>query len=213
MDLYETDFDPAWLTAAQRLMALLEKNFLDPEDGLYFYVSKDQESPLIRSKSIFDQTIPSGNSLAARVCLRLHRVTEEARYQERAQAILRTFQGRARENPFGFAHLWTATVLYLTPPLDLTLVGDPHDPRLQEMLAAAYRQFLPERRLLLKDPADCAVLEQLAPAARTYGPRGRDPRPIYATISPAARPSKTRRNWPGNCRGSAPAPAGLLPRN
>ena len=175
LDLYETDFDLFWLTAAQRLMALLDQNFLDPEDGLYFYVARDQESPLIRSKSIFDQTIPSGNSLAARVCLRLYRITEEARYRERAQTILKTFQGRGRENPFGFAHLWTATVLYLTPPLDLTLVGDPQDPRLQEMLTAAYRQFLPERRLLLKNPADCAQLEQLAPPARNYGPLGEGP--------------------------------------
>jgi hypothetical protein len=175
LDLYETDFDPAWLTAAQRLMALLDENFLDPEDGLYFYVAKDQESPLIRSKSIFDQTLPSGNSLAARVCLKLHRITDEARYRERVQTILRTFQGRARENPFGFAHLWTVSVLYLIPPLDLTLVGDPQDPRLQEMLAAAQQQFLPERRLLVKNPGDCALLEQLSPAARTYGPMGEGP--------------------------------------
>jgi uncharacterized protein YyaL (SSP411 family) len=175
LDLYETDFDPAWLTAVQRLMALLEKNFLDPEDGLYFYVARDQESPLVRSKSIFDQTIPSGNSLAARVCLKLHRLTEEAPYRERALTILRTCLGRARENPFGFAHLWTAAVLYLSPPLDLTLVGDLQDFRLQEMLAAAYRQFLPERRLLVKNPADCALLEQLSPAARIYGPLGEGP--------------------------------------
>ncbi|MFZ5451268.1 MAG: thioredoxin domain-containing protein [Thermodesulfobacteriota bacterium] len=175
LDLYETDFDPAWLTAAQRLMDLLDKNFLDPEDGLYFYVSQDQESPLIRSKSIFDQTIPSGNSLAARVSLKLHRLTGEDRYRQRVQTILRAFQGRARENPFGFSHLWTATVLYLLPPLDLTLVGDPQDPRLQEMLAAAYPQFLPERRLLLKNPADCALLEELSAAARTYGPLGEGP--------------------------------------
>ena len=175
LDLYETDFDTAWLTTARQLMDLLDKNFLDPADGLYFYVAKDQESPLIRSKSIFDQTIPSGNSLAARVLLKLHRITGEDRYQQRAQTILRTFQGRARENPFGFAHLWTATVLYLLPPLDLTLVGDVKDPRLQEMLAGAYEQFLPERRLLVKNPADCALLEELSPAARTYGPLGEGP--------------------------------------
>ena len=175
LDLYETDFAPAWLTAAQRLMALLEEKFLDPVDGLYFYVAQDQESPLVRSKSIFDQTIPSGNSLAARVCLKLHRITEETRYRERALTILRRFQGRVRENPWGFAHLWTVALLYLSPPLDLTLVGDPQDPRMQEMLDAAYRPFLPERRLLLKNPADCALLEKLSPAARTYSPLGEGP--------------------------------------
>jgi uncharacterized protein YyaL (SSP411 family) len=175
LDLYETDFDPAWLAAAQRLLALLEEKFLDPADGLYFYVARDQESPLVRSKSIFDQTIPSGNALAARVCLKLHRLTEEPRYRDRALTILRGFQSRIQENPFGFAYLWTGVLLYLTPPLDLTMVGDPDDPRMQDMLHAAYSPFLPERRLLLKNPADCALLENLSPPARTYGPLGEGP--------------------------------------
>jgi hypothetical protein len=175
LDLYETDFDPAWLAAAQRLMALLEKYFLDPADGLYFYVAQDQESPLVRSKSIFDQTIPSGNALAARVCLKLHRLTEEPRYLDRALAILRGFQPRIQGNSFGFAYLWTGALLHLIPPLDLTLVGDPDDPRMQEMLHAAYGPFLPERRLLLKNPGDCAVIEELSPPARTYGPLGEGP--------------------------------------
>ncbi len=81
LDLYETDFDPAWLAQAKRLMDLLEEKFLDASDGTYFYVARDQETPLVRSKSVYDQTIPSGNSMAARVCLRLYRLTEEARYQ------------------------------------------------------------------------------------------------------------------------------------
>jgi uncharacterized protein YyaL (SSP411 family) len=175
LDLYETDFDPAWLSMAQRLLALLEEKFLDPADGLYFYVARDQESPLVRSKSIFDQTIPSGNALAARVCLKLHRLTEEPRYRDRALTILRRFQPRIQENTFGFAYLWTVVLLSLSPPLDLTLVGDPDDPRMQDLLRVAYRPFFPERRLLLKNPADCAFLEKSCPAARTYDPLGEGP--------------------------------------
>ncbi len=175
LDLYETDFDPAWVTWAQRLLDLLEEKFLDPADGLFFYVARDQETALLRSKSIFDQTIPSGNSMAARVCLKLHRLTEEPRYRERALTIFRRFHGRMQEGAFGFAHLWTVAILYLTPPLDLTMVGDPRDPRMQEMLRTAYRYFLPERRLLLKNPEDCAPLEKLAPAARIYGSLGEGP--------------------------------------
>jgi len=175
LDLYETDFDPAWLKAAGRLLDLLEEKFLDRADGTYFYVAQDQEATLLRSKSIFDQTIPSGNSMAARAGLKLHRLTEEPRYRERARTIVRRFQPQARENPGAFAHLWTVAALYLTPPLDLTLVGDPQDPGLKEMLRTVYRHFLPERRLVLKDPADCAGLEELVPAARTYGPQGEGP--------------------------------------
>ncbi len=168
LELYEADFNPAWLEAARRLVELLDELFLDPESGLYFYVARDRETPLVRAKSFHDQTLPSGSSMAARVCLKLHRVTEEARYQERALSILRVLQTQAQENPWTFAHLLTVQALALLPPVDLTLVGDPGDAGTRELLQAIYRVFLPERRLLLKNPADSAALEKLAPAARSY---------------------------------------------
>jgi hypothetical protein len=171
LELFETDFDPAWVRGAVQLMNLMEEKFLDAADGLYFYVAKDQEATLLRSKSLHDQTIPSGNSMAARVCLKLHRLTEEPRYLDRARAILRRLSPQARENPGGFGHFWTVAALHLAPPLDLTLVGDPGSPALKQMLAMIYGRFLPERRLVVKNPADCAALEELVPSARTYGPQ------------------------------------------
>ncbi|MEW6387850.1 MAG: thioredoxin domain-containing protein [Thermodesulfobacteriota bacterium] len=175
LDLYETDFDPAWLAMAKRLADLMESRFLDPEDGTYFYVAQNQEATLVRSKNVYDQAIPSGNSMAARVCLRLHRCTEQEAYQERAKAILSRFQPQAAENPWGFAHLLTVLDLYLTPPVELTLVGDPQHPRMREMLKIIYGHFLPARRLLRKNPADCAALEELAPAVRYLTPQEEGP--------------------------------------
>ena len=175
LDLYESDFDPAWLNWAGRLADLTEELFLDPADGSYFYVARDQEATLVRGKSVYDQAVPSGNSMAARVALRLHRFTGEARHRERARAIIRRFQGQARENPWGFAHLLTVEARFLTPPLDVTLVGDPGHPQTREMLEIVSRYFLPERRLVLKNPADSTALEELVPAARIYGPLGEKP--------------------------------------
>ena len=168
LDLFETDFDPVWVSEARRLMALMDEKFLDRGDGTYFYVDKDQATPLVRSKSIYDQVLPSGNSMAARVSFRLYRLTGEVRHQERAQAIIRQLQPHARENPWGFAHLWTVQTLALTPPLDLTLVGDPQDARTQALVKAAYGIYLPERRLVLKNPGDCAFLTELLPWTRDY---------------------------------------------
>jgi uncharacterized protein YyaL (SSP411 family) len=175
LDLYETDFDPAWVQEAQRLMALLDEKFLDPADGAYFYVDRDQETPLVRSKSIYDQVMPSGNSMATRVNFRLYRLTEKVQYQARAQTILRQFQTQAQQNPWGFGHLWTVQALFLTPPLDLTLVGDPGDTRMQALVRGAYGSYLPERRLVLKDPGNSAALEELLPWTGAYGQPGGEP--------------------------------------
>jgi uncharacterized protein YyaL (SSP411 family) len=170
LDLYETDFNPEWLEAAVRLGEQMEDLFLDAADGTYFYVARDQESTLVRSKSMHDQSVPAGNSLAARVFWRLWRLTEKSSYQARFQAILRRFHAQAAEVPWGFAHYLTVATLNLLPSLDLTLVGAPGDPRTQGLLVEIYRRFLPERRLVLKDPEDLARIDDLAPAARDYAP-------------------------------------------
>jgi uncharacterized protein YyaL (SSP411 family) len=175
LDLYETDFDPVWVEEAQRLMALMDEKFLDPADGAYFYVGRDQETPLVRSKSVYDQVLPSGNSMAARVSLRLHRLTGTGQYLERAQTIIRHFQAQAQQNPWGFSHLWTVQALALTPPLDLTLVGDSADSRTQALLQEAYGSYLPERRLVLKDSTSSAALEKLLPWTASYSQPGEAP--------------------------------------
>jgi uncharacterized protein len=175
LDLFETDFDPFWVREARRLMTLMDDRFLDTEDGAYFYVDRDQEAPLVRSKSIYDQVLPSGNSMAARVSFRLYRLTEANQYQERAKAVIRLLQPQAQENPWGFGHLWTVQTLSLTPPLDLSLVGDPGDPRLQALLQAAYGSYRPERRLVLKNPALAAALEQTLPWTGAYSQPGEEP--------------------------------------
>jgi uncharacterized protein len=168
LELFEADFNPAWLEAARQLVDRMDELFFDPDSGLYFYVARDQETPLLRSKSLHDQTLPSASSMAARVCLKLHRLTEEDRYQERALRILKVLQPQAQENPWSFAHLLSVQTLHLTPPLDLTLVGESANPTIQAMLQATCRFFLPERRLLLKTPANSTSLEAQVPAARGY---------------------------------------------
>ena len=175
LDLFETDYDPAWLETAKGLVDHMEDLFLDPEDGAYFYVARDQEATLVRGKSAYDQSVPAGNSLAARVTWRLWRLTGEERYRDRYQAILRRFQHQAAQNPWGFSHYLTVAGLSLLPPLDVVLVGDPTHARMEGLLTEVYHRFLPERQLLLKNPGDPTRLEELAPASRDYQPKGSEP--------------------------------------
>ncbi|MBW1992529.1 MAG: thioredoxin domain-containing protein, partial [Deltaproteobacteria bacterium] len=175
LDLFETDFNPEWLAAACHLAGLMERWFLDESDGSFFYVASDQDAALVRTKSAYDQMTPSGNSLAARVFWRLHRFTGQARYLDRFQAVVHRFMGTALESPWGFSHLLTVALLHLSPPLDLTLVGPCDHPGMQGLLAEIYRRFLPERRLVVKDPTDCARLEELVPPTKTYAPQGDAP--------------------------------------
>ncbi len=83
-------------------MALMEEKFLDAGDGTYFYVDRDQATPLVRSKSIYDQVLPSGNSMAARVSFRLHRLTEAGQLSGAGPGDYPAIQPPRPGKPLGF---------------------------------------------------------------------------------------------------------------
>ncbi len=176
-------------------MERLDASFLDPKEGIYASVARDQEVPLGRSLMVTDQSLPSGNSMAAFVCWRVARFTVNQHDQERAKAILSRFQGQVRQHPLEFPHLLTTQTLLLMPLLDLTVVGDPAQGQVREMLKEMNRHYLPERRLVLKNPQDAAALEKAVPAVRDYTLQGGAPTPTSAGISPACRLSPTSKNW------------------
>ena len=64
VDLYETDFDPQWLTKAIELSDAMVARFYDPKDGGFFQTDGRDASVLIRSKEDYDGAEPTGNSIA-----------------------------------------------------------------------------------------------------------------------------------------------------
>jgi len=168
LDLFETDFDPGWLEAAVRLTAEMEDRFHDGAGGGYFYPPADHEALIVRPKNFFDHAIPSGNAVAAMNLIRLHRLTEQERYRERAGELLSLLQEVLPQSPRALAATLAAQEAYLAPEVALTLVGRQDDPVIREMLAAIHRRYLPNRRLVLKTPENREALEKLAPAVTHY---------------------------------------------
>jgi uncharacterized protein YyaL (SSP411 family) len=165
LDLFETDFNPDWLAQARNLVDHMNGLFLDPQSGVYGAVGQDQpKSEQPRNL----RGLPGGNSMAALVCLRLQRLTGKAAYQKRVQAILGRFQDQVRTSPLKRPELLTVQDLYLTSPLEITVVGNPGQPNLKAMLRTIYRHFLPERRLVLKDQKNTAVLDKVVPGLKYY---------------------------------------------
>ena len=175
LDLYETDFSLTWLQAALRLAGEVEASFYDPEAGGYFSTPQEHEKLLVRPKNFMDLAIPSGNSVTVHNLIRLHRFTENTAFQVRARETLSRLQNLMLENPRALTNLASAQEEFLAPTLAITLVGEPADKVVQEMLAVIYRRYLPHRRLVVKHPRDYADLVGLVPAAKEYAPIGGRP--------------------------------------
>ncbi|MEI9893905.1 MAG: DUF255 domain-containing protein [Chthoniobacter sp.] len=89
LDLYEADFDIAWLQWAVELQAKQDSLFLDAEHGGYFSVTKDAPNILLRMKEDYDGAEPSPNSVAALNLLRLAQITGQDDYARQARAHAR----------------------------------------------------------------------------------------------------------------------------
>src|SRR6266702_1391757 len=79
--LYEASFDPRWFSEAHKLMDETIKLFADEQNGGFFDTGSDHEALVSRPKDVMDNAIPSGNSVATEVLLRLAAFSGEEEYR------------------------------------------------------------------------------------------------------------------------------------
>jgi len=108
LDLHEVTGERAWLDEARALAEAMIERFWDREEGGFFFVASDHESLIARTKEVFDQAVPSGNGMAARVLVRLWLSAGEARYEEYAAKMFEVFAGILQEAPRAAEHLLLA---------------------------------------------------------------------------------------------------------
>jgi hypothetical protein len=161
LDLYEADFDPRWFAAAREIVAKAIDLFWDEKEGGFFYTARDHEELIARTKSLYDNAVPSGNSTAAVVLLRLAAATGEAGYRERAERTLRALRGKLERAPRAFPYLACALDRYLESPREVAIVGPRDDPPTRALLAVVRGGYDPNLAVALLDPA--------APSAKEAG--------------------------------------------
>ena len=153
LDVYEATFEPEYLDAAVALTDVLLDRFWDTREGGFFFTSSDHEALISRSKSAFDGSVPSGNSVAAAVLLRLYYATERQDYLTKAETIFRLFYDSLEQNPFGFSNMLCGLDFYLRRPREIVLLGDPAAPETTALLRHIHASFIPNKTLLCFDPA------------------------------------------------------------
>jgi uncharacterized protein YyaL (SSP411 family) len=152
LDTFEATCERAHFDLAETLTVTMLEEFWDEAQGAFFFTGKSHEALISRTKSAFDQAIPSGISVATRNLLRLYYYTGRQDYLQRAERVLHLFKGHMEQQPFGFGSLLTALDFYLRKPQEIVLVGKPTAPDTQAMLQAVYRQYVPNKTLVQIDP-------------------------------------------------------------
>jgi uncharacterized protein YyaL (SSP411 family) len=104
--------DLAWLQElADRLLA----GFEDTAQGGFYFTSSDHEALIHRPKSLADESMPSGNGVAALALLRLGHLLGEPRYTAAAERALKAAAPVLRQFPHGHGALLIALAEWLHP--------------------------------------------------------------------------------------------------
>jgi hypothetical protein len=147
VDLFEADFDPAWLRWAEQVAEGMIRRFEDPVEGGFFTTEAAQVDIVSRQKPAFDNAIPSGNTLAAKALLRLGIHLEREEFIRSAERVLTAFAPTMQKAPRAFLGLLNVLDLALSERLEIVIAGEPGDPETVALLVEVHRRHLPNRVL------------------------------------------------------------------
>ncbi len=159
--LYETTFELRWLREAQALAEAMVERFWDPNLPGFYDTSTDHEQLFNRPRSLYDNAIPAGNSVACEVLLRLSAFLTEDSYQGIASQVLNSMAPVIAEHPTSFGRLLCAGDMMVATPLEVVLIGDLADDLSQQMLREVYGRYLPNRVLAAASPEDTDAVQYI----------------------------------------------------
>ena len=113
LELYETNMDISYLEQAKKLCDCMLDFFWDKEGMGFYLTDKDAENLIFRPKETYDGAIPSGNSVAGYVLMKLSKLTGMEEYHVKGLTQLRFLTDNAGGYPAGHCFAMMALMMEL----------------------------------------------------------------------------------------------------
>ena len=154
LDLYEATGEPRWLQKAIDLEDVLGERYEDKKNGGFFMTSDDHEQLLAREKPSYDGAEPAGNSVAVMNLLRLHELTTDDRYRQRAVKAFQAFEKIFTRSPSALSEMLLALDFHLDTAKEIVIVTPRSREEAEPMLARLRESFVPNRILSVATEGD-----------------------------------------------------------
>ncbi|MBL8203554.1 MAG: thioredoxin domain-containing protein [Blastocatellia bacterium] len=162
LSLYEATFDERWFTEARELADTMIALFWDENVGGFFFTSNDHEQLISRAKESYDNATPSGNSVAASALQRLAMFTNEPRYRDYAEQVLKLLASQISRFPNAFGHLLCALDLHLSSAHEIAIIGDRNAADTNALIDAVFSRYVPNKVVACAAPNESSALQLLA---------------------------------------------------
>jgi len=150
LDAYDATADLSYFNFATKIANALLDRFFDAVSGGFFDTAAKVEGGLgvlnTRRKPFQDSPTPAGNSVAIIGLLRLHALTNDARYRDAAEKTIEVFAGVAPQYGIFGGTYGLACVLFAQPHTQVVVVGA--DEQAEQLYAAATSDYAPNKSVI-----------------------------------------------------------------
>lgn len=123
--LYQVSGQEKWLSRAVELTYYVFDHFSDSQGELFYFVDSQQAAGLIaRKKEIFDNVIPSSNSIMAQNLFTLSLLLpEQILWKQKAEQMLLSAIPLLKKEVYFMANWATLFLQFLIPPVEIAITG------------------------------------------------------------------------------------------
>jgi uncharacterized protein len=156
--LYESTGEPRWLESALELSAIMIDEFVDGEQGGFFFTGRRHEALIARQKDIHDNATPSGSGLAATALLRLGALTGRVDLTGAGKAALEAIQSVLEREPAACGQSLIALDFLLGTITEFAVIAGPDPALTRTVLDTISSKFRPRKVVAPASPQQATTL-------------------------------------------------------
>jgi len=142
--LYQATFKPVYYQYAAKLIEYTLRNFYDEKEGMFFYTDATTEELIARKKEIFDNVIPSSNSIMAQNLYFAGIILDNQNHSDIAYQMLSRLK-KVLSIQVEYAANWAVLYAYtLSPTAAVVIVGE----KLENFRKEFEQHFYPNKVLI-----------------------------------------------------------------
>lgn len=133
IDLHQITLDEDYLIWAAQLTDKTLRDFSQEDEPFFFYTSAHAEQLIARKREIFDNVIPSSNSMMAENLVILGRLLDRQDYSSRGKAMLEAAAGLIQDEPVYLSNWGMAILRLKAVPCEVVVDDDKPEQILQQL--------------------------------------------------------------------------------
>lgn len=152
LELYQSTFNSKYLIKSNELSTEMLKLFYDDPHGDFFLSGNDSEKLILDVKDIYDNVIPSGNSMAIFNLLRLSALTGNLDLLDITDKFFKSHEGAIADVPSAYLFSLWAYSFNLSEKLEIKICGELNESKeIIKIINSTYNPFI---TVLLNDKSD-----------------------------------------------------------